>query len=116
MCIRDRNITPLKVKLRDGLGLMNGTSCMSGIGSINLIYSYRLLDWAIAASTMINEIVEAYDDSFSVGLNEVKLHAGQQEIAKSMREFLKDSTLTVSYTHLDVYKRQHLSNPNRTEK
>jgi histidine ammonia-lyase len=66
---------------------------MSGIGSINLIYSYRLLDWAIAASTMINEIVEAYDDSFSVGLNEVKHHAGQQAIAKSMRDFLADSTL-----------------------
>lgn len=91
--LAEKNITPLKVKLRDGLGLMNGTSCMSGIGSVNLIYSYRLLDWAIAASTMINEIVEAYDDSFSVGLNEVKLHSGQQAIAKSMRDFLKDSTL-----------------------
>ena len=91
--LAEKNIEPLKVKLRDGLGLMNGTSCMTGIGAVNLIYAYRLLDWSIASSTMINEIVEAYDDSFSVGLNEVKLHAGQQAIAKSMREFIKDSGL-----------------------
>lgn len=89
----EKNIAPLSVKLRDGLGLMNGTSCMTGIGAVNLIYAYRLLDWSIASSTMINEIVEAYDDSFSIGLNEVKLHAGQQAIAKSMREFIADSDL-----------------------
>lgn len=91
--LAEKQIQPLNIQLRDGLGLMNGTSCMSGIGAVNLIYSYRLLDWAIAASTMINEIVEAYDDSFSVGLNEVKLHPGQAAVAASMREFLKDSSL-----------------------
>ncbi len=87
------NIKPLKIKLRDGLGLINGTSCMTGIGAINLIYSYRLLKWSIATSSIINEVVEAFDDSFSEGLNKVKLHTGQKTIALEMREFLSDSKL-----------------------
>jgi hypothetical protein len=40
---------------------------------------------------MINELVEAYDDSFSVGLNEVKRHKGQLHIAEKMRDFLASS-------------------------
>lgn len=91
--LQEVGLSPLKLELRDGLGLMNGTSCMTGIGSVNLIYSYRLLNWAIASSAMINEIVEAYDDSFSVGLNEVKHHVGQQYIASEMRSFLTNSNL-----------------------
>ena len=85
------NIQPLKIELRDGLGLMNGTSCMTGIGAVNLIYAYRLLHWGIASSAIINEVVEAYDDSFSVGLNAVKLHQGQHFVAQEMRHFLSDS-------------------------
>ena len=91
--LKELNIEPLDVKLRDGLGLMNGTSCMTGIGGINLIYAKRLLNWSIASSSIINEVMESYDDSFSAGLNNVKRHPGQQEVAKSMRSFLSDSKL-----------------------
>jgi histidine ammonia-lyase len=91
--LQELGIEPLKVQLRDGLGLMNGTSCMTGIGAVNLIYTYRLLNWAIASSSIINEVVEAYDDSFSKGLNSVKLHPGQQFIADKMRSFLDGSDL-----------------------
>lgn len=84
-------VQPLKIELRDGLGLMNGTSCMTGIGAVNLIYAYRLLQWGVVSSSIINEVVEAYDDSFSVGLNAVKRHKGQQKIAEHMRDFLTDS-------------------------
>ena len=91
--LNELSIKPLKIQLRDGLGLMNGTSCMTGIGAINLIYSYRLLNWGIIASAIINEIVEAYDDSFSEGLNKVKHHPGQMYVAKEMRTLLSASKL-----------------------
>ena len=91
--LADAGIKPLEIQLRDGLGLMNGTSCMTGIGAVNLIYAYRLLNWSVATSAMINEVVEAFDDSFSEGLNKVKRHKGQNEIAAQMRSFLADSKL-----------------------
>lgn len=93
-------IKPLELKLRDGLAIINGTSCMTGIAAINLIYSYRLLNLAIAASAIINELVEAFDDSFSEGLNKVKLHKGQKSVAKKMRSFLSDSSLIRSRKEL----------------
>lgn len=91
--LRSHNIEPLKLSIRDGLGLINGTSCMTGIGAVNLVYAGRLLDWAIAASAIINEVVCSFDDSFSEELNAVKRHAGQQKIAAAMRVFLADSRL-----------------------
>ncbi len=90
---RELNIEPLQVQLRDGLGLMNGTSCMTGIAAVNIIYARRLLNWSIAASAIINEVVEAFDDSFSEGLNQVKLHEGQSAVARKMRSLLNDSQL-----------------------
>lgn len=79
---KELNIEPLQIQLRDGLGLMNGTSCMTGIAAVNIIYAKRLLDWSVATSAMINEVVESFDDSFSEGLNQVKLHEGQAAVAQ----------------------------------
>ncbi|WP_026934301.1 HAL/PAL/TAL family ammonia-lyase [Christiangramia echinicola] len=87
-------IKPAKIKIREGLAVMNGTSAMTGIGIVNLIYSKRLLNWAVFCSSVINEIVEAYDDHLSEELNSSKLHIGQQNIARKMRDHLADSKLT----------------------
>lgn len=103
------NITPVKVKLREGLALMNGTSAMTGIGIVNVIYAQRLLNWSIFCSAAINEIVEAYDDHLSFELNSSKLHSGQQKVAAKMRDHLKDSKLTRD-------RNEHLYNEKNPEK
>ncbi len=103
------NITPINIKLREGLGLINGTSVMSGIGIVNTIYAKHLINWSVIASSIINEIVESFDDHFSSLLNNVKLHKGQQTIASSMRKILVDSKL--------IQKREdHLYNGKKEEK
>jgi histidine ammonia-lyase len=93
IALSQANIEPLKLELRDGLGLINGTSCMTGIGLINLIYAKRLVNWSISCSAIINELVESYDDSISEQLNDAKLHVGQKAVAKKMRTLLSDSKL-----------------------
>lgn len=93
------NLRPIQVELRDGLALMNGTSVMTGIGVVNVIYTKRILDWMIKASSAINEIVKAYDDHLSFELNQVKKHKGQRKIAERMRAHLKDSKLTRKREH-----------------
>ncbi len=103
------SILPISVKLREGLALINGTSVMTGIGIVNTIYTRRLLEWMIACSSAINEIVEAYDDHLSFELNLTKKHQGQREIARSMRSHLSDSKLTRKREH-------HLYNNNNDVK
>lgn len=101
-------LKPAGMHIREGLALINGTSAMTGIGIINSIHAKNLLDWSVLASSMINEIMESYDDHFSKGLNRVKLHTGQNQVARMMRSIVKDSCL--------IRRRsEHLYNNNETE-
>jgi len=86
-------LKPIEMHIREGLGLINGTSAMTGIGMINAIHARNLLDWSILASAMITEIVESYDDHFSDGLNRAKSHHGQRAVARTMKSVLRDSQL-----------------------
>ncbi|MGL4583863.1 MAG: HAL/PAL/TAL family ammonia-lyase [Flavobacterium sp.] len=86
-------LTPIEIRIREGLSLMNGTSVMTGIGILNWSNANVLLDWSVKMSCAINEIVSTYDDHFSVELNQAKLHEGQQYIAEKMRNNLASSKL-----------------------
>src|SRR5690606_34379944 len=59
---KKESLQPITVEIREGLAIMNGTSIMTGVGIVNAIYAKRLLEWMIACSAAINEIVETYDD------------------------------------------------------
>jgi histidine ammonia-lyase len=86
-------IQPAQLKLRDGLSLINGTSCMSGLASVNLMLVSTLLHFSVAASSVMNELTASYTDSFSEELNGSKLHRGQRYVAAKMREFLSDGQM-----------------------
>jgi len=101
-------LKPLEIHIREGLGLLNGTSAMTGIGAINVLHARKLITGQILFSLMVNEIMEAYDDHFSEELNSVKRHPGQQMVAMAMRAISKKSGL--------LRKRQeHLYNKKVTE-
>lgn len=97
------NLQPIKIQLREGLALMNGTSVMTGIGLVNVMNTRRILKWMIKASSAINEIVNAYDDHLSLELNQAKMHQGQRKVAEMMRHHLQDSQLTRKREH-HLYK------------
>ncbi|MDP9959068.1 HAL/PAL/TAL family ammonia-lyase [Chryseobacterium lathyri] len=99
-------LEPIKVEIREGLALMNGTSVMSGIGIVNAYKANQLTDISIRLSCAINEIVQAYDDHLSEALNGTKKHYGQQKVAERMRVHLADSKLIRKredhlYTHFE---------------
>ena len=101
------NISPLKIHIREGLSLTNGTSVMTGISIVNQHYAEKLLDIAIITSLWMNEIAMSYDDFMSVPLNEVRRHHGQIEVARRMREAAFGSSLLQKREHAlytDVHK------------
>ncbi|MDR1864215.1 MAG: aromatic amino acid ammonia-lyase [Bacteroidales bacterium] len=89
--LRECGVAPLKMHLREGLAVTNGTAVMTGIGMVNLIRARRLLQWAVAASTLMNEIAGSYDDFMSETLNGLKYHRGQQTVAAWMRALARGS-------------------------
>jgi histidine ammonia-lyase len=101
-------IKPLSIHIREGLAILNGTSAMTGIGMVNIIQARKLLNWSVLFSSVINEIVEAFDDHYSYELNVVKRHTGQNKIAAMMREILKDSDMIRD-------RSEHLYNPDNLD-
>ena len=101
-------LTPINIHIREGLSIMNGTSVMTGIGIVNLIKVDQLINLSITLSSMMNEIVQSFDDHYSKSLNEAKQHFGQRYVANKMTEFLADSKL--------VKKRADEMYQERTEK
>ena len=84
-------LRPVELELRDGLAILNGTACMTGLGLLNVYRAHALLDRAIAMSALLTEVMSAWDDHLSAVLNEAKLHAGQREVAARMRTALEGS-------------------------
>ncbi len=89
--LEELGISPLQIHIREGLAVSNGTSVMTGIGLVNLIYAKKLFDWSVIASVFMNEIASSYDDFMSEVLNETKHHQGQQRVAALMRSLSKGS-------------------------
>jgi histidine ammonia-lyase len=83
---KTENLKPFTIHIREGLALTNGTSVMTGIGLVNLLYAKQLLNLSITASVMMNEIASSYGDFMSEVLNNAKRHDGQSEIARIMSE------------------------------
>ena len=90
--LEETGLKPFTVKIREGLSVTNGTSVMTGIGVVNLIYAKQILSWSIIASVMMNEIASSYDDFMSEVLNGSKRHEGQQRIATALRQWVDGST------------------------
>ena len=102
-------LQPLKMYIREGLALINGTSVMTGIGLINLIYSKKLIQWALITSTLMNEIASSFDDFMSKECNEAKLHSGQQRVAEIMRT-ISNGTSCMLNRQKELYNTENQEN------
>ncbi|NDV58768.1 histidine ammonia-lyase [Bacteroides sp. 519] len=100
--MKENNLKPFSMHIREGLSITNGTSVMTGIGIVNLIHARSLLWKSVAASTMMNEIASSYDDFMAEALNTAKHHDGQQVIASMMRDWIEGSQC-VKQREIELY-------------
>lgn len=84
-------LEPMRIRIREGLSVTNGTSVMTGIGVLNCVYARRLLDWSVLAAVWMNEIAASYDDWMSEPENSCRRQPGQQVTARQMRELARGS-------------------------
>lgn len=97
--LNELHLSPIQMHIREGLSATNGTSVMTGIAAVNLIYAGNLLEWALPLAVWMNEIAESYDDWISEPLNAAKDHQGQQIIATKMREWAQGSRRLLKREH-----------------
>ena len=99
-------LEPLRMHIREGLAITNGTSVMTGISLVNQHYAERLLDLSVLSGVWMNEIAASYDDLMSAPLNESRRHHGQIEIAARMRH-LAEGSLCLRKREHDLYDSSH---------
>ena len=104
--MKQLGLIPLKMHIREGLSITNGTSVMTGISVVNQLHAENLLDWATLAAVWMNEIAASFDDYMSEGENAPRRHEGQQVMARRMRELSEGSQCLKKRAH-ELYDYGH---------
>lgn len=97
--LRQLKLNPYRLKPKEGLSLINGTSMMSAVGSLITEQAAKLIDLETRLGAMSLEIVGAYSDSLSPALHAARPHRGQQFIAAKLRKLLSSSRLLRNRSH-----------------
>ncbi|EMD00062.1 hypothetical protein BAUCODRAFT_361906 [Baudoinia panamericana UAMH 10762] len=88
-----RDIEPVGLGPKEGLGLINGTSASAALGSIVL---YRVHQQSVLTQALTAMAVEALDgtaESFHPFIAQIRPHPGQKEAAQNIYAFLSGSQL-----------------------
>ncbi|MBQ4376776.1 MAG: aromatic amino acid lyase [Bacteroidales bacterium] len=104
--MKECGLQPLKIYIREGLSLTNGTSVMTGISIVNQHYAEILLDWGTLAAVWMNEIASSFYDLAAQPLNNVRRQDGQQVIARRMRQLAEGSQMLQKREH-ELYNNGH---------
>jgi histidine ammonia-lyase len=116
--LREMGIEPLELRFKEGLALINGTSGMTGLGSLVLA---RAMDQVRQAEIVTAVIVETMQGSTSPfqpeGHDVARPHQGQMDTAANMRALMQGSRLTLEHAELrrQAQEQRSGSNVQRTE-
>lgn len=91
MALKRYGLKAVSLSGRDGLALMNGTSAMTAISAITLIEGERLIDYTLASSALLMEIVGANIESIHPLVSQMRPHKGQSKTMQVMNELLEGS-------------------------
>src|SRR5678809_1182562 len=94
-------IAPLKLEVKEGLALLNGTQAMGAIGALALHRAERLTRLADVAGAMSLEALKGTPVAFDERIHAARPHAGQVAVAAHLRELLQDSDIRRSHIEND---------------
>lgn len=95
-------ITPLVLKAKEGLALINGTQMMSAIGSLALEKAKRLCILADVSASMSFEALRATDVAFDPRFSDARPHIGQRQVAEHMLQLTAGSEIRSSHLEDDT--------------
>jgi len=85
--------SPVQLKSKEGLALLNGTQFMSAFGVYIIGMAERLSALADVTSAISLEAYDGRPDPFFASIHAIRPHKGQIETAKSIRKLLNGSEL-----------------------
>jgi len=94
-------IAPLRLEVKEGLALLNGTQAMGAVGAIALHRANKLARLADVAGAMTLEALRGTPVAFDERIHVARPHASQIAVAAHLRELLADSEIRKSHVEND---------------
>ncbi len=96
--------SPIRLKSKEGLALLNGTQFMSAHGVYAIMKAKRLSKRADLIAALSLDAYDGHIEPFDERLHLIRPHRGQQETSRNFRRFLEGSELISR-------KKEHLQDP-----
>ncbi|SFA79838.1 histidine ammonia-lyase [Rhizobium sp. NFR07] len=84
---------PLVLRAKEGLSLVNGTPCATGLAALAVSRLSHLAEWADAAAAMTYENLGAQSDPFAEMPLALRRSEGLQQVGRNLRQWLEGSAL-----------------------
>ncbi|MGY5800514.1 HAL/PAL/TAL family ammonia-lyase [Rhizobium sp. LEGMi12c] len=89
-------LSPLVLGAKEGLSLVNGTACATGLSALAVSRAERLLDWADAIAALTLEAVGCQMAAFDENVLALRPSAGIAKVGRSLRNRLNGSGLVAA--------------------
>jgi histidine ammonia-lyase len=99
--LKQAEIEPLQLEVKEGLALLNGTQAMGAVGGLALQRAGRLARLADVAGAMSLEALKGTPVAFDARVHAARPHAGQSEVANHLRLLLEGSEIRASHLQND---------------
>jgi histidine ammonia-lyase len=99
--LKRAGIEPLRLQVKEGLALLNGTQAMGAVGALALYRAERITHLADVAGAMSLEALKGTPVAFDERIHAVRPHAGQIAVATHLRMLLEGSEIRQSHLEND---------------
>lgn len=87
----------LALKEKEGLSLVNGTVCMTGLGALAVYDAANLAKWADIAGAMSFEALKGTYYAFDERVHKARPYKGQMKVAQNMLSLIEGSEIAETY-------------------
>lgn len=99
--LKQAGIAPIRLQVKEGLALLNGTQAMGAVGGLALHRAIRLARLADVAGAMSLEALKGTPVAFDERIHVARPHPGQVEVARHLRQLLEGSEIRQSHLEND---------------
>lgn len=92
--LKAKGWSPIALKSKEGLALINGTQFMTAYGMYCLVKAQQLLKWADVIAALSLDAFDGIAQAFHEKVHSIRPHQGQVETAENLRRLLAGSELT----------------------
>lgn len=90
-------IDTLRLEAKEGLSLVNGTVCMTGISALVIYDAVQLVKWADITGAMSFEALKGTKYAFDKRINDLRPYKGQSKVANNLLLLLEESEIVEKY-------------------